>query len=138
GELFRQVNVRLFLRFEEVRLKKRKVNRVAGGVVTFGSAPPPIRPYEGPTGRRMIKGPAAEVAAGPGDLTVPSEPVVPGREGGSSGNVNRGERIRTSDLLNPIQGCHTEGQVVRGVRRGICDDRFALFLGDLSKVSRLL
>jgi hypothetical protein len=103
GELFRQVNVRLFLRFGEVQLKKRKVNRVAGGVVTFGSAPPPIRPYEGPTGRRMNKRPAAEVAAGPGDLTVPSQPVVPGREGDSSGNVNRGDWIRTSDLLNPIQ-----------------------------------
>jgi hypothetical protein len=93
GELFRQVNVRLFLRFGEVQLKKRKVNRVAGGVVTFGSAAAPIRPYEGPTGRRMLKGPVATSAAGPGDLTVPSEPVVPGREGDSSGNVNRGERI---------------------------------------------
>ena len=41
GELFRRLNTRLFLRFEEIQPKKRKINKVAGGVVTFGTSPPP-------------------------------------------------------------------------------------------------
>ena len=52
GELFRRLNTRLFLRFEEIQPKKRKINKVAGGVVTFGSSPPPVGLYEGPTRRR--------------------------------------------------------------------------------------
>jgi hypothetical protein len=72
GELFRQVNVRLFLRFQEAQLNKRTINKLASGVVTFGSAPPPVALYDGPTGRGKRKGPAAGVAAGPGDLTVPA------------------------------------------------------------------
>jgi hypothetical protein len=42
GELFRRVNARLFLSFREERLKTRVVNRVAGGVLTFGATPPPV------------------------------------------------------------------------------------------------
>jgi hypothetical protein len=43
GELFRRLNARLFLKFREVRPKKRKINRVAGGVVTFGVKSLPVR-----------------------------------------------------------------------------------------------
>jgi hypothetical protein len=104
GELFSRVNARLFLRFREAPLKKRTVNRVAGGVVTFGGSAPPVALYDGPTARPKVKGPVAE-ATGP---DFPDSPGFPGRsgpggEGESSGNVRRGDWIRTSDLLNPIQ-----------------------------------
>ncbi len=105
GELFRQINVRLFLRFREVREGKRTLNKLGGGVVTFGSAPPPIATYLGPTSRKKIKGSPAPPTAEPRESDSPSvpKPLCPGREGDSLGNVSRGDWIRTSDLLNPIQ-----------------------------------
>src|SRR5262249_39298916 len=67
GELFRQINARLFFRFKKEVAKKRTLNRVASGVVTFGSAPPPIVIYEGPTARKKIQGSATTVAAEPSE-----------------------------------------------------------------------
>jgi len=95
-EIFDLVNARLFLGFHSVKVKKRILNRVTGGVVTFGTAPPPIAIYEGPTARRQIKGPAASDAAGPGERHLPSPPescIGSGREGKSLGNVGRGDWI---------------------------------------------
>src|SRR5262249_11359006 len=106
GALFRQVNVRLFVRFRPVQEKKRKLNKLVSGVVTFGSAAPPVEIYRGMTSRQKVKGPATpDSAAGPGLPTPPppTGPLDPGREGESLGNVCRGDWIRTSDLLNPIQ-----------------------------------
>jgi hypothetical protein len=93
GDLFRQLNARLFLRFREVRRTQRTVTQVAGGVVTFGAAPAPVALYEGPTGRRALTGqpPAAAIMAAAGDQRA--EPCGSGREGESLGNVSRGERI---------------------------------------------
>jgi hypothetical protein len=104
GEAFRRVNARLFLRFEGVQVRKRKLNQLVSGVVTFGSAPPPIVLYEGPTGRREVKSPASSGDAGPcsSRAPLPPESSDPGEEGGSFGNGRRGDWIRTSDLLNPI------------------------------------
>jgi hypothetical protein len=53
------MNARLFPRFTEMRWKNRVVNKIASGIVTFGAIPPPIALYEGPTGRRAVKGPAS-------------------------------------------------------------------------------
>src|SRR5262249_47903229 len=65
-ELFTGVNAQMFLRFERKAEKKRKLNKIVGGVVTFGAAPPPLPIYSGPTGRQKIKGPAEPCsAAGP-------------------------------------------------------------------------
>ena len=97
--------MRLFARFRPVPVKKRVLNKLVGGVVTFGTSPPPVELYNGPTAREKLTNPAAQGAAGLGDLTsstVP-KPVGPGQEGESLGNVSRGDWIRTSDLLNPIQ-----------------------------------
>jgi len=47
GEIFRLVNARLFLGFRSVKRKKRTVDKMRGGVVTFGDDPPPIEIYEG-------------------------------------------------------------------------------------------
>jgi hypothetical protein len=105
GQLFHQLPARLFLRFVEVRKKKRTVNQVAGGVLTFGDTAPPVVLYEGPTGRRHVQGPATPVGiAGPNSPKLPPLPgASPGGEDNSLGNVHRGDWIRTSDLLNPIQ-----------------------------------
>jgi hypothetical protein len=94
GQLLRQLNARMFLRFMEARWKTRTINKVAGGVVTFGTTPPPVALYEGPTGRRHVKGPTApEGATGPCSPESPGGPGnVPGGEGDSLGNVRRGER----------------------------------------------
>lgn len=92
GEAFRIVNVRLFLAFKPVQLTKRVVNRLANGIVTFGSAPAPIDLYQGRTSRQYLKQ-AAIVAASPeGSIQGPPDPEA-GREENSSGNVNRGDRI---------------------------------------------
>ena len=37
-----------------MQVKKRLLNKVAGGVVVFGAAPDPIEIYRGPTGRRAL------------------------------------------------------------------------------------
>ncbi|HUY33150.1 MAG TPA: hypothetical protein VMV69_10240 [Pirellulales bacterium] len=96
GEAFRLVNVRLFLKFRRVQAKKRILNRLAHGVLTFGEAAPPVPLYAGPTGRRaIIANKTAVVAAGPGEgnkNTLPDQ-EFPGGEGKSLGNVSRGDRI---------------------------------------------
>jgi hypothetical protein len=138
GELFRQVNVKLFAHFQPVQVKKRVLNQLVGGVVTFGSSAPPVEIYSGPTAREKLTSPAAPGAAGPGDLRSPTVPKPFGsdQEDKSLGNVSRGDWIRTSDLLNPIQCCLRGGRIVRDVRRGTYDDRFMQILRLVSRVSR--
>jgi len=93
GELFRRLNVRLFLSFREERPTKRVVNRVTSGVVTFGATVPPIALYEGPTGRRALKGRLA-AETGRGLAASLDLPALSGEQEGSSlGTVSRGERI---------------------------------------------
>ncbi len=104
GRLFQQLNARIFLRFKEARQKTRTVTKLVSGVVTFGATPPPVALYEGPTGRRHVKGPAVpEGTSGPGSQDSPGVPGgVPGREGESLGNVSRGEPRCT--FVNEIIG----------------------------------
>jgi hypothetical protein len=92
GELFRALNVRLFLGFKEVKPKKRSINVVAGGVVTFGAAPAPVALYAGPTGRRALK---SRVGLEPfsSPLGGSKEVEVPDVGGRSLGNVGRVETI---------------------------------------------
>jgi len=94
-EIFDLTNVRLFLKFRPVQVKKRVLNKLIGGVVTFGSAPPPVSRYEGPTSRETIKGSAASSATEPGGCTPPTPPkrIGSGEEGKSLGNVSRGDWI---------------------------------------------
>ena len=58
--------------------QEKDINRLAGGVVTFGIAPPRVPPYEGPTARKRIKSEqAAVVAAGLGSARkCPSRTVL--------------------------------------------------------------
>ena len=110
GEIFRLTNARLFLGFQPVKVKKRTLNKVIGGAVTFGDTSPPIPMYEGPTARRKIKSPTASDAAGPGDRYLPTPPdrsIGSGREGKSLGNVSRGDWtpvelfVEGANRLNP-------------------------------------
>src|SRR5205085_10622111 len=90
-------------KFQEVQVGKRALNKLLSGVVTFGSTPPPISIYEGPTGRRGKRSPASSEDTGPCSPRAPllPGPLDPGKEGDSLGNVRRGDWIRTSDLTVP-------------------------------------
>ena len=92
GNLFQALNVRLFLDFVETKPKKRVVNVLSRGVVTFGMAPPPVTLYEGPTGRRALHANllAAKSSQIPETLANSQDPA---RGGKSLGNISRGERI---------------------------------------------
>jgi hypothetical protein len=92
GELFAIVNARIFLRFRAETWGKRRVNRVAGGVVTFGAAPPPVELYDGPTSRRHLQKLTATPNVGVDGAGIVKSPVRSVREMGSLGNANRGER----------------------------------------------
>jgi hypothetical protein len=91
GESFTRLSVRLFLRFEEVQPNKRKINIVAGDVVTFGSTAPPVALYEGPTGRRALlgKSDSSDRKSGTALAVTSCESEVEGRW---LGNVSRDER----------------------------------------------
>jgi hypothetical protein len=91
--VFNLLNVRVFASFEPVQAKKRVLNRLLGGVVTFGDWLPPVALYESPTARKRIKSEAAAAVAvqSGGDSPLPN-PVGSGREGKLLGNVSRGDR----------------------------------------------
>lgn len=55
GELFRQLDVRLYLRFRATQRGRQKISVVGGGILTFGSTPPPSPLYDGPTDRAIIR-----------------------------------------------------------------------------------
>jgi hypothetical protein len=96
-ELFDSLNARLFLGFQPVKGKKRTLNKIIGGVVTFGDPAPPIEIYNGPTSRKKIKIPAASGAAERGDGAQSSPPescVDSDGEDKSSRNVSREFRRR--------------------------------------------
>lgn len=55
GDLLRRVDARLYLRFRKAVSGRRVTNVPAGGVLTFGTAPPPVSLYEGPVDRPVIR-----------------------------------------------------------------------------------
>ncbi len=91
SELFRRLDVRLYLRFRATERGRRKINEVGGGVVTFGATPPPSPLYDGPTDRAIIRQKLAsgEPVSSVADQVVPrispSDPEV-----NWSANVQRG------------------------------------------------
>jgi hypothetical protein len=93
GQLFQQINARMFLRFTESRLNKRTINKLSSGIVSFGATSPPVALYEGPTAREYVKDPATpDGIAGFHSHESPGVPGSgPGREDGSLGNVCRGQ-----------------------------------------------
>src|SRR5690606_768741 len=99
-EMFEITNARMYLRFQKVPWGKRLLNKLASGVVTFGDAPPPIKLYDGPTSRKVLKNQATGNRAGRGQKTKkeetnsspPSQMCKFHEEGESLGNQSRGER----------------------------------------------
>jgi hypothetical protein len=93
GQMFQKTNARLFLKFREVERGHRKLNVLAGGMLTFGSAPPPVPLYEGPTDRAIIQ---KMLAAGDSVSSVPRQGATgvsdAGQMIGWSANVRRGTR----------------------------------------------
>ena len=83
GDLFRALNVRLFLRFRDDPRGKRTYRATAGGVVTFGDAPPPVPLYDGLTDRKSV---SADVPVSPSNKNESFD----GSEGLSVGNGGRG------------------------------------------------
>lgn len=93
SDVFRQTNAKLYLRFAEVENGRRKLNVPSGGVMTFGSTPPPGPLYTGPTDRTIIR---KMLAAGESVTAIP-ECVTPGDSNAGqdvirSANVQRGTR----------------------------------------------
>jgi hypothetical protein len=89
GELFRRVELQLFLRFRPVKLTKRTVHRLAGGVLTIGAVKEPIQKYTGPTGRRAQTYRRNAIPAPLEDPTAHNKANDSGETADSLGNVNR-------------------------------------------------
>ena len=95
GDLFGQIDAKLFLRFNATQRSKHKFSNLSGGVQTLGSASPPGPLYQGPTGRICIKERLAAgelVTAAPVD--VPPGNDKPGPEVGWSAHVQHGPKLR--------------------------------------------
>jgi hypothetical protein len=99
-EAIELANVKLFVKFKRVQVKRRVLNQIAGGVVTLGAAQPPFTPYEGPTNRSKVTREAHQAAiatTGPAGRRSPTTQKSngSGREGTSLGNVSRGDSCCT-------------------------------------------
>lgn len=98
--LFAMTELRMFLRFQKVRSGKRELQRIVSGVVTLGSVAPPIKLYEGKTGRHALKeaGKAATKTPRPHQCGG-GDNVVSDGDGNSLGNVSRGDSIFTEQKI---------------------------------------
>lgn len=105
GELFRSVNLELFLSFSPVQKAKRIENKLLAGVLTLGKAPAPIKKYSGPTGRRSLTLPE-QSSKKPAEDESPAGQRSPDsdRSAKSLGNVNRGDRTAIELFLAGIRG----------------------------------
>jgi hypothetical protein len=91
GELFRRVNLQLFVRFRAEKKTRRILQRLAGGVVTMGSAPAPNQKYSGATSRLALKKDKAQDKQGPQSCGQTDDPPEDADE--SSRNENRDDKI---------------------------------------------
>lgn len=98
GRTLQETNTRLFFRFKGIQKNNRRINEIAGGQVTFGNAVPPITLYQGRTSKKEHQLTASTDAG-----KTQQNKDTNGQEGGSLGNVSRGDRIRTCDVLVPNQ-----------------------------------
>lgn len=96
-EVINATNAQFFAKFRKEKWgKKREVNRIAGGVITFGTAPPPVAKYDGPTDREHLKSLAVEAAkrkTAESDGSDSAESLVTGEEAGSLGSKSRADWI---------------------------------------------
>jgi len=94
SEVIRLANAKLYLKFHPVKQTKRYVNRVESGIATFGSAPTPIKIYEGPTSREKLgRSGKAKKSHGSRKSRNRGKDCCSSEEDGKSiGNVNRADR----------------------------------------------
>jgi len=92
GRLFALLNVQLFLRFRPVQKRRRREQKLSGGLLTFGEVAPPITKYGGPTSRRALMFDGQDVQA-PTSSRMGANGVFSTDEEESLGNVSRGDRI---------------------------------------------
>jgi hypothetical protein len=112
AELIARVDARLYLRFGATPRGSLTISAPVGGVLTFGSTPPPGPLYDGPTSREIV---AKRLAAGEpvsaGLGGVPSGQNGSGAEAGWSANVQRG----TSRFSGPGHRARFGGAIVTGL-----------------------
>ena len=94
GDLVQHFNARLFLRFRQVKQTKRVTSKLASGILTLGSAPPPIQPYQGPTARTALLDAAAQA-----DDRIQDAPT--GGVSNSSGKVELSGNVYRGDRCSP-------------------------------------
>jgi hypothetical protein len=93
GKLIQKVGAKLYPRFGQVNRGRQQRNVMVGGVLTFGSAPPPGPLYDGPVDKAALRQKlAAGEAVSPvlGCCTPGSSNAGP--EVGRLANVQRGTR----------------------------------------------
>ncbi|MBI1347094.1 hypothetical protein GC163_12490 [bacterium] len=114
-ELFRRMNVQLYLQFSPEKKKKRVLNKLRQAILTTGNATAPIRKYAGPTGRRALHQTSgtAQPAAKSGSAGTKC-PDDSSQEDESLGNTNRGDKTAIELFLAGVRGWEA------GLRRFLC------------------
>jgi hypothetical protein len=87
-DLVRRADAKLYLRFRVGSRGRQAVSRPSGGVLTLGSAPPPVPVYEGPTDKAYVRAALAKSGGAFPPELAPC-PCDPGPEVGLSGNRQR-------------------------------------------------
>ena len=92
--LFDALNMRLFFKFRVVKEQPKRKTEIAGGIATFGNAPPPVALHKGPTGRRGASG-TPETSDHPRPPTVGEASLLGDqvRKDDVLANCSRGDRI---------------------------------------------
>ena len=93
-ELISSLDVRVFCRFIETNQNNQVRNRLIGGMVTFGSRPAPVKTYQGPVGRSIIKN---KLANGERDSLFAGDTVDKNKQQphGSESSLLRNQNWRT-------------------------------------------
>ncbi len=104
-QLFESTNAKLFLSFRPTKVKKRTLNKLVGGVLTFGAAPAPIEVYTGLTGQKHVEKAKQQnrVDSSKEESTRTSEHFTSGEEEKSLRNVSRGFRNQLELFVQGIE-----------------------------------
>ena len=97
--MLKRMNLNLWLRFVEGKKGNRAVRRLAGGLITTGDDPLPVRPYGGKGDddndgdRPALIGAVAGTLPAAGDETETSSASASQQEDVSLSKVHRGDKI---------------------------------------------
>ena len=102
-ELFELVDAKLFLQFRKSNWGKRTVYSIGGGHLNFGAMPPPVKIYEGRTGRVAVQ--MGEETNQPRPQQGEDQEINAGGRSDSLGNVSRGDRTPIELFCGAIAHC---------------------------------